>query len=113
MELLGLVVAGLCPMGCGPTLILGEGGMVGCSSPGCPRPSAVTEILSDPETEHVLEVGADGWSARHPLRERLDDQLLSCDLTAAMLEGLPTPPGRYRVRRIPRLLPEWAWERLA
>jgi hypothetical protein len=113
MEILGFAVAGFCPMGCGSTLILGEGGMVGCSSPGCPRPSAVTEILSDPETAHVVAVHGDGWTAKHPLRERLGDDLLLCDLAAAMLEGVPSPPGRYRVRRVPRLLPEWAWERLA
>lgn len=109
-------VAGYCPMGCGQTLFLGEAASVVCSAPSCPRPAAVTEILTDPETDHVVEVTEDGWQGLHPLRERLDGELLSCDLSQAMLDGLPPPPGRYRVRLIRGPLPgvpAWAWDRLA
>jgi hypothetical protein len=95
-----LIVAGYCPMGCGPVLALGEGGSVVCASPGCPRPSAVTEMLADPETEHVVMVDSGGLTVKHPLRERLGDQLLTCRALEYLhnpgLLPLP-PPGRYRV----------------
>jgi hypothetical protein len=38
-------VAGECPMGCGRTLFLGDGGHVTCSLIGCPAPGAVDELL--------------------------------------------------------------------
>jgi hypothetical protein len=109
-----ILVAGFCPMGCGETLILGEGRAVVCCARGCPRPFAVSEILADPEIHHVLEVDEGGWQGKHPLRERLDDQLLSCDLTGAMLDGLRSPPGRYRVTRVaaPGGKDTWVWESL-
>ena len=40
-------VDGYCPMGCGPTLFLGEGGYVTCSWHACPNPSAVADLLED------------------------------------------------------------------
>lgn len=51
-------VQGYCPMGCGATLFLGEGGHITCSWLECPRPHAADELLAalvavaadDPET---------------------------------------------------------------
>lgn len=94
-------VAGLCPMGCGPTLILGRpDGAILCDHPGCPRPSAVAELLADGETQHIVRLDADEFTIRHPLRERLDDQLMTCHLhrDLAALAGPPRPVGTYRVR---------------
>ena len=110
-----ILVAGNCPMGCGESLLLGEGGFVTCCSLGCPAPDAVARILADPETHHVVEVDEHGWSGKHPLRERLDNELLSCDLSAAMLKYETVPPGRYRVTRVfePGEKDTWARERLA
>lgn len=94
-------VVGYCPMGCGRTLFVGEGGHITCSWGRCPNPSAVDELLADRETEHVVEFGEYGYNLKHPLRERLDDQLLRCELGgwigAAAPADLP-PGGRYRVR---------------
>ena len=39
-------VYGQCPMGCGATLFLGEGGHVTCSWHKCPEPGAADELLS-------------------------------------------------------------------
>jgi hypothetical protein len=103
-----LPVAGFCPMGCGQTLYLGEGGSVVCAS-NCPRPSAVSELLSDPETEHVVVVDSDGWSAKHPLRERIGDVLLTCGLSDAVLAWTAPGPGRYRVHCSPGDPPMWVW----
>jgi Family of unknown function (DUF6085) len=104
-----LPVAGWCPMGCGQTLYLGEGGSVTCAS-NCPRPSAVTEILSDPETQHIIVADEDGWQGLHPLRERLDGDLLSCDLAGALVT-MPPPPGRYRVtRQVRGGMVTWRWD---
>lgn len=92
-------IRGNCPMGCGPTLILGEGGAVICRDPGCPRPSAVHELLDDNEIEHVVRLSARDFDVQHPLRERLDGQLWSCDVHEQLraLKGPPRLPGTYRV----------------
>jgi hypothetical protein len=97
-------VVGYCPFGCGRTLFLAEGGYVTCSLVGCPRPDAVVDLLADDEAEHVVEVGESEFTVRHPLRERLDEALMRCDLHRwmAALPGPPRQPGRYRVVADPR-----------
>lgn len=92
-------VNGYCPMGCGTTLYV-DGGMVSCSNLNCPRPNAVSEILSDKETEHIVVVGQKDFTVKHPLRERLDNELLECNLFEHLesLDGPPVPAGEhYRV----------------
>jgi hypothetical protein len=39
-------VQGICPMGCGETLFLGDGGYVTCSWMECPDPAAPSEMLT-------------------------------------------------------------------
>jgi hypothetical protein len=91
-------VRGYCPMGCGETLFIASGGYVTCSFLHCPAPDAVATILDDRETEHVVELGEENFTVRHPLRERLNDELLTCDLHNWLmgLDGPPRLPGRYR-----------------
>lgn len=104
-----LPVRGYCPMGCGATLICGRpDGAVLCSSTGCPRPSAAGELLDDRETEHIVELHEDDFTIRHPLRERLDDELMTCDIHAQLraTDGPPRPPGRYRLTVRGRI---WSW----
>lgn len=102
-------VAGRCPMGCGETLFLGDGGYITCSFIRCPRPDAVADLLADRETEHIVLFGEDGFTVRHPLRERLDDALMECRLHEyiASLSGPPVKPGRYRAT--PGDHPHWTW----
>lgn len=104
-------VAGYCPMGCGQTLFLGDEDAVTCSYLECPRRTAVDELLADRETEHVVEFRPGDFIVRHPLRERLDDDLMTCELHAhiAGLAGPPVQPGRYRADGGDR---GWAWEHL-
>jgi len=92
-------VQGYCPMGCGQTLHLTSGGTIACRHSSCPRRYAAAEVLYDEETEHVVELGETTFTVRHPLRERLDDALMTCQLHEylAQLDGPPAPPGRYRV----------------
>lgn len=106
-------VAGHCPMGCGRTLMLDDGGRVTCTLDGCPDRCAVDEILADWEVEHIVEFRANTFLIRHPLRERLDDALMTCNLHA-FIEGLSAPPvplGRYRARGA--LGGAWTWEPLS
>jgi hypothetical protein len=112
-------VAGHCPFGCGEGLILGEGGVVWCASLLCPRPDAASELLNDQETEHVVIFGETELTVRHPLRERLDDALMDCDLhkDIAAMAGPPVAPGTYRARwadydaSVPGY-GQWTWEPL-
>jgi hypothetical protein len=105
-----VAVVGLCPMGCGSTLFRApEGGHITCGHVGCPRPTAVDELLADGETEHIVMLYAATFTVRHPLRERLDEQLLTCDLHQAIadLDGPPRQPGLYRV--VVRPGTPWEW----
>jgi len=92
-------VQGYCPMGCGSTLFLGAGGYVTCSFIGCPDPGAVSTILEDGETEHIVTIEDKRFHVQHPLRERLDGKLHTCGLHRYLseLDGPPRKPGRYRV----------------
>lgn len=94
----GHSVQGHCPA-CGwKGLFLDADGHVTCSQYDCPNPSAAGDILSDGEIEHLVTFTADGWTIRHPLRERLDDQLVTCPLND-VCRDLPGPPpqlGTYR-----------------
>ena len=52
-----------------------------CRNPECPRPRAALEILCENEREHILVLSHHGgFSLKHPLRERLDGELLRCDV---------------------------------
>jgi len=100
-------VQGYCPMGCGQTLFLGDGGYVTCSFSECPERSAVSDILDDRETEHIVELGDSSFSVQHPLRERLNGDLFTCALHQWIsdLPGPPRRPGRYRAT--PGTLDAW------
>lgn len=91
-------VAGNCPMGCGETLFLGNGGHVTCGLVGCPNPTAVDTVLAERETEHVVVFTLDGFSIQHPLRERVMGEMFNCGLHehCLSLDGPPAYPGRYR-----------------
>ncbi|MGC9540200.1 DUF6085 family protein [Streptomyces sp. UG1] len=91
-------IQGHCPA-CGwSTLFVGDGGYLTCSRLECPQPDAAHRILADRETDHIVQFDDEGFTIRHPLRERLDDALMRCDLHlyCASLPGPPQPPGRYR-----------------
>lgn len=93
-------LAGYCPMGCGQTLFVAAGGYITCARLTCPRPDAVASLLEDQETDHVVAFGLIGFTIRHPLRERLGDALMGCDLHAwcAELPGPLVTSGPVRMR---------------
>lgn len=102
-------ITGYCPMGCGQTLFVADGGHITCSFIRCPRPTAVDDLLEDRETEHIVQFDAETFTIRHPLKERLDDALMDCKLHADVqgLNGPPVAPGRYRAFRVNG---GWDWE---
>ena len=98
---MSISVQGYCPMGCGQTLFLADELRVTCCWSACPNPTAVDQILGDPETEHLVDFTAAGFTILHPLRERLDDDqggLWGCALHRHIeaLIGPPAATGRYR-----------------
>ncbi len=108
-------VHGYCPMGCGETLYLAAGACVTCAHLDCPRPDAVTELLADRETEHIVVFDETQFTVRHPLQERLDDALMECQLHRhiAAMAGPPVKPGRYRARLVSddgAIIPRWTWQ---
>jgi hypothetical protein len=84
-------------MGCGDTLILGEGGHVTCSWLECPRPTAADELLHLP-TDHFVVFDDNGYTIEHPASERLEGTMHDCYLSrwCNTLDGAPVKPGRYR-----------------
>jgi hypothetical protein len=106
-----MTIQGYCPMGCGQTLFLGSGGYVTCSYLQCPKPDAVSVILADIYTDHVVEFGDTEFTVKHPLKERLNDALFTCELHTyiAGMDGPPVSPGRYFA--LPRG-DRWTWQRL-
>jgi hypothetical protein len=96
-------VAGYCPMGCGQTLGTDAAGQVFCWHQDCVRPDAVALILDQSEVEHLVTVQPDhSWTVRHPLRERIQEELEKCALHRDMVVlGLADTknPGQYRVTK--------------
>lgn len=86
-------------MGCGESLFVGNEGHITCAYLECPNPTAVDDILCDPETDHIIELFSNTFNVRHPLRERLNDDLLQCHIGEWLVEkgGPPYANGRYRV----------------
>lgn len=99
-----ILLQGFCPMGCGQTLYAEDmkvENRVICLGSDCPRPLAAQEILSDGETGHVVRFGSDGFTVRHPLKERLSKELFDCMLHRACADLDQPPnnrPGTYRAR---------------
>lgn len=76
-------------------------GELSCLSVACKRPRAASELLTDPEIEHIVVFDEQGFTIQHPLRERMDGDLFNlftCGLHAHLraLDGPPDPIGRYR-----------------
>lgn len=105
-------VKGYCPMGCGSTLFLGEGGFVTCSWINCPDPETVSKILEDAaEKDHVVHVTETDWTMQHPIRERAEGDLFKCRMGARVTDFTARhylDPGLYRVSSSP----PWDWERI-
>jgi hypothetical protein len=107
-------IQGHCPA-CGKAaLFVGEGGYVTCSVLTCPEPDAVSTLLDDRETEHIVRLDADGWTVRHPLRERLGDALMACRIHDYLREiDQPEELGTFRARLETEDPDVWSWEKIA
>jgi len=91
----------LCPA-CGTQLFIELGitvDQIVCRNVNCKRPTAAHEILSETEIGHIVMLGERDFSMKHPLVERIRDELLKCDFMLYMRSLLRTPlaPGKYRV----------------
>ncbi|MGW6790010.1 DUF6085 family protein [Streptomyces chartreusis] len=107
-------VQGHCPA-CGhQSLFVADEGHLTCSWVECPQPDAAHTILSDAETEHIVKLDTDGWTVRHPLRERIGDALMTCSLSRYLSEvDQPEELGTFRARREDDAeWGVWSWERV-
>lgn len=113
-----IALTGYCPMGCGQTLVAALNGVIVCTNGvNCPCPVASTLILRDAETEHIVTLERSDFKIKHPLRERLGDELLDCQLHTMLvaLDGPPAKPGTYRVTNTAptSTVPKWTYTALA
>lgn len=92
------IVRGYCPMGCGESLVL-EAARIRCDDFACRNRDAVHEILANPETQHIVRLDESDFSVKHPLRERIEDELFECPVFSkiALMDHPPQEPGTYRV----------------
>lgn len=106
-----LKVQGYCPMGCGETLEVNKRGAVSCGGGDCMDPHAVQEILNQSEHRHILNIDTAGWTLKHPLAERVQDELFECPIGARMhVVALDrVEHGRYAVSLDDD---QWKWEKL-
>ena len=95
-----------------------------CLYEGCPDPEAAAKLLSNPEIHHIVQFQDDSFTVKHPLRERIDDNLFDCSVYSVVVEavedGRVNPTGAWRVRGIPAIhtpggpgqQPDWEFEQL-
>src|SRR6266496_3382394 len=113
--MIAIHVKGYCPMGCGRTLIITDGGFLTCARPGCPRPDAPDLVLNDADVQRLIDeeiapisaerdealaevARLEDWLAvasREAVdaraafeKERRENQLLEADLTVAVHEAI-------------------------
>jgi hypothetical protein len=60
---------------------------------------SVVTILSDSETDHIVVLGEEEFTVRHPLSERVAGDLFKCYFHPwlSSQDGPPHPLGKYRV----------------
>lgn len=110
-----ILIDGFCPMCGSQTLYAEEMRVVNriiCIGDDCPDPQATHRILSDSSTDHLVTFTGSGFTIRHPLRERIDDALMDCELHLHLM-SMPGPPeGRPGVFQISGEGGNWALQRL-
>lgn len=113
-------IQGYCPA-CGQQSlhVVSGVGLIHCLYPKCPAATVAHRILQDPEIHHVVRFDDHGFfNVKHPLRERVDSELLDCsihDVVNAECEGVGMPgPGSWRLKPAGEhsLDRNWTWERL-
>lgn len=114
-----ILLEGYCPRGCGQTLYAEEmnvSNRIICMGEACDDPVAVNKLLQDSETEHVVRFSLHDFTVRHPLRERIGDELMDCDAHTEC-SSLRCPPegepGLYRMYRDQDGYGEYRFERIS
>lgn len=107
-------VTGYCPA-CGKAelQLRKADGVILCTASPCPNPAAAHAVLADPEIHHVVRFDDQGWfNVKHPLRERVDSELLDCAVHEAVVDAIENgmiPQDSYRLKQDGD---QWEWERL-
>lgn len=123
-------VAGYCPA-CGRKDLVvesldpeSERPGVHCNSGICPDFLAATKVLQDPEIHHIVRFDEGGYfNAKHPLRERIDGELLDCKIFGVVMDWLGVPAlsrkrevagtiWRVKAASEHNLDANWVWEEL-
>lgn len=69
-----------------------QDGRLVCTHPRCPDIDAAHKVLSDSEIHHIVRFDEDGYyNAKHPLRERIGDELLTCAIGDEVMRWMGTP----------------------
>ena len=68
----GRKIVGVCPLGCGETLFLGDGGHITCSYVGCPDPTGAGSLLSEAASAQRTQEAVASAADRFKLEAELD-----------------------------------------
>lgn len=96
----------------------GAYGVLRCWREECPDPDAANRLLSDAEIHHVVRFDSNGYfNVKHPLRERIDSELLDCSIHPVVVDAVAderiTPRGSWRLIAVPATPdqePDWEFE---
>jgi len=80
-------IVGVCPMGCGETLFLGDGGHITCSYVGCPDPTAAGGLLTQAASAQRTEEAVTSASERFKLEAELDAMRKNVSVLLRSLKG--------------------------
>lgn len=68
-------------------------GHLKCMNDKCPNPIAAQHVLSDKEIHHIVRFKDYAFNVKHPLRERIDGELLDCPIHAVVTAWLSGKSG--------------------
>lgn len=81
-------VKGFCPVCAHPDPEVGTDGFLHCTSPECPSPDLIANVLLDNEIHHIVRFYEGFFNVKHPMRERLTGDLLNCAVHDRVVEAV-------------------------
>ncbi|QGF20328.1 hypothetical protein SEA_SIXAMA_178 [Gordonia phage Sixama] len=112
VTLVGIKVKGVCPE-CGErSLVVTPTHDLVCQNNDCVDRYCLTKLLSFATPHHIVKLTTRDYVIQHPLRERKEQQLFTCQLDTYIRSQVapPAAPGLYHAIEVPD--GSWTWEKI-